>query len=828
MTLLSLHSASATELDSARIQLGLRKLGVVGSVLYVGAHPDDENTNLLAYLSNEALLRTAYLSLTRGDGGQNLIGAEQGAELGVIRTQELLAARRVDGAEQFFTRARDFGYSKNPEETLRIWGKDAVLADVVWVIRRFRPDIVITRFSPEPGDTHGHHTASAQLALEAFRAAADPTRFPEQLREVHPWQARRFLWNRSSWGIKPEDDLSGFVRLDVGQYNALLGLSYGEMAAESRSMHKSQGFGVARTRGPIFEYFKILDGAPLAGSIFGGPDFSWSRIKNSSAIVHLIERAERQFVPAAPYKIIPTLLQLHKALDSIPDPTWRAHTQTQVRDLVLACAGLFVEATAGDFRVVPGGTLDVTATAINRSPVKFTLREIRFPGPAAGAAAAKTDAPLASLEVKRTITVPTDTSLSTPYWLVAPPGPGLFHVQDPTLVHRPEAPAPLAVEFVLASGASTLTVTRPVMFKWTDPVDGERYRPLEITPPILLRPATTVLVLPNGEPRALAVRLSAVAAPLSGTLRPEIPAGWLVSPASVPFELAAKGDEREVTFHIRPATTEKGYSEAVLHFFAEIGAVRFTLGETRIEHAHIPIQTILSKADVSLSAFPLERRGTRIGYLPGPGDEVPASLRQAGYTVTIVGDKALADAAARGNGSAFADFDAVVVGVRAFNSSAPVRAAHAALLAYVQSGGNLVVQYNTNNRLSPLTAPIGPFPFEIGRERVTDESAPVTFLSPVHALLRVPNQLTQRDFDGWVQERGLYFAANWDPRYQTVISMADPGERALPGGILVTPYGKGTFVYTGLAFFRQLPAGVPGAFRLFANLLAGRAASHGQ
>ena len=399
-------------------------------------------------------------------------------------------------------------------------------------------------------------------------------------------------------------------------------------------------------------------------------------------------------------------------------------------------------------------------------------------------------------------------------------------MEDPTLVHLPETPAPLAVEFVLESGDSTLTVTRPVVFKWTDAVDGERYRPLEITPPILIRPATTVLVSPNGELRSLAVRLSAVSAPLAGTLRPEIPTGWSVSPASVSFELAAKGDEREILFQIRPATAEKKYSEAVLPFFAEIGAARFALGQTRIEHAHIPIQTILSEADVHLSTFPLERKGTRIGYLPGPGDEVPACLRQAGYTVTMVDDKALVEAAASGNGSAFAGFDAVVVGVRAFNSSAPVRAAHAALLAYVQSGGTLVVQYNTNNRLSPLSTPIGPFPFEIGRERVTDENAPVTFLSPTHALLKVPNLLSQRDFDGWVQERGLYFATTWDARYQTVLSMADPGERALPGGILVAPYGKGTFVYTGLAFFRQLPAGVPGAFRLFANLLAG--GSHGQ
>jgi LmbE family N-acetylglucosaminyl deacetylase len=821
--------AGPIELNSAQIQLALRKLGVVGSVLYVGAHPDDENTNLLAYLANEGLLRTAYLSLTRGDGGQNLIGAEQGAALGVIRTQELLAARKVDGAEQFFTRARDFGYSKSPEETLRIWGKDAVLADVVLVIRRFRPDIIITRFSPELGDTHGHHTASAQLAVEAFRAAADPTRFSEQLRQgVSPWQAQRLFWNRSSWSIKPGEDLSKFLSLDVGEYNPLLGLSYGEMAADSRSMHKSQGFGVARTRGLIVEYFRLLDQAssasPLADRVLGGIDFSWSRIHNSTAVARLIERAARRFAPAAPYRTIPILLQLDEALDSIGDQYWRTLKQEQVRDLVLACAGFFLEATAADFRAVPGGAAEVTATAINRSPAKFALREVRFPG----LDIPTKDSAFTSLEVKRTIRIPDTTALTTPYWLVAPPEPGLFRVDDPALIGLPETPPSLAVEFVLAAGSASLTVRRPITFKWTDPVAGERYRPLEVTPPVLVRPANTVLVLPNGEPRTLGVRLTAVAAPISGRLRPEIPAGWSVRPASAPFELAAKGDEKELLFQIQPSTppNHQSATRGVLHLSAEVGPSRFSLGQTRIEHDHIPIQTILATADVQLVAFPLERKGTRIGYIAGPGDEIPASLRQAGYLVTVISDAVLADAAASQSGSAFANFDAVVTGVRAFNSNPRLRAAHAALLTYVQAGGTLVVQYNTNNRLSPLTTPIGPFPFEIGNQRVTDENAPVTLISPAPSILNDPNKITEQDFGGWVQERGLYFAANWDTRYRTVVSMRDPGEKALDGGILVARHGKGTFIYTGLAFFRQLPAGVPGAFRLFANLLAGAPESH--
>ena len=357
--------------DAAEIQLALRKLGVVGSVLYVAAHPDDENTNLLAYWSKELLLRTAYLSLTRGDGGQNLIGSEQGTDLGVIRTQELLAARRLDGAEQFFTRARDFGYSKHPQETLRIWGKDAVLADIVQVIRRFRPDVIVSRFSPEVTDTHGHHTASAQLAVEAFHAAADPSFHPEQLSaEVRPWQARRIFWNRSTWSLKPGEDLSAFIKMDVNAYNPLLGISCGELAANSRSMHKSQGFGVARSRGPLIEYFKPLDETVETAppdSVLAGLDFAWTRFRGSSALKRLVERAQREFAPSAPHKVIPTLLQIDQALDGVADAGWRAKKKAEIRDLILACAGLFVEATSADFRVVPGNTIEVTATAVNRS-----------------------------------------------------------------------------------------------------------------------------------------------------------------------------------------------------------------------------------------------------------------------------------------------------------------------------------------------------------------------------------------------------------------------------------------------------------------------------
>jgi LmbE family N-acetylglucosaminyl deacetylase len=836
-------AASPQPPDAARIQLGLRRLAVVGRVLYVAAHPDDENTNLLAYLQNNALVRTAYLSMTRGDGGQNLIGAEQGPELGLIRTQELLAARRLDGAEQFFTRARDFGFSKSPEETMRIWGRQEVLADVVAVIRRFRPDVIITRFSPEHGDTHGHHTASALLAVEAFRAAADPKFHAEQLVDgVAPWQARRLLWNKSSWNLKPGEDLSAFAKLDVGGFNPLLGVSMGELAADSRSMHKSQGFGVARTRGPIVEYFKVLDEAPRGGAgtargkaaprgkggpgLFAGLDVTWSRFPGTARLGALTDRVARAFNPLAPHASLPALLELARALDTVPDADWRAQKKREVAELVLACAGLFIEATAAEHDVAPGQEVDVVTSVVNRSPAEVALIAVRFPFEAAAFKVGRTvpsptaDAVGAPVETKRTVRVPTATAATTPYWLDAPPEAGLYRVADARMIGAPEDEPALDVEVFLTIGKRPFSVRRAVAYKWTDPLMGERTRPVEVTPLVSVRPDAAVLMFPDARARALTVHLLAGAPGLQGVVRPTLPAGWVLSPLAAPFSLPTKGSEVTVTFGVRPlggAAPQPG----ALRVVAEVAGVAYARAVVHIEHAHIPIQTWLSPADVRLVPLVLATGGTRIGYFPGPGDEVPASLRRVGYDVTLLDDTALGAAS-------LARFDAVVTGVRAFNTSAALRAAHASLMSYVEAGGTLVVQYNTNNRLAPLTDPLGPWPFVIGRDRVTDETAAVTFPNPKHPLLTTPNVLGPRDFEGWVQERGLYFAETWDARYQTVLAMHDPDEAALAGGVLCARLGKGTFVYTGLAFFRQLPAGVPGAYRLFANLLAGGSARHGR
>ncbi len=701
---------------------------------------------------------------------------------------------------------------------------------MVQVIRRFRPDVIVTRFSPLPSDTHGHHTASAMLAVEAFRAAADPHFHPEQLGGgVTPWQARRLYWNRSSWGLKSTDDLSGHAKLDVDAYDPLLGLSYGELAADSRSMHKSQGFGIARSRAPMIEYFKLLadDGTPASrqhatSGLLDGLDVGWTRLAGGARVRSLADKALHAFNPAAPAASIPALAAIDAALDGVTDAAWRAQKRREVHDLILACAGVFAEATAPDFRVAPGTSVAIDVTAVNRSPAAVILDAVRFP---LTGDADKVDKPLASpakaggaataFETKRTVHIPMDFAATTPYWLASPPEPGLYRVTDGDLIGAPEGPAALRVELSFSVAGRPLTVTRPVVYKWTDPVMGERYRGVEIAPPVSVAPETRVLMFAGAAPRRLSVRVSAGAgaSAAAGSVRFEAPAGWSVEPASARFALSPTAPEAVLAFQVRAA---RSAAAGTLHVVADVEGRHLTREVVHIAHPHIPIQTYLVDADVRLVPVALATGGKRIGYLPGAGDELPAALRGVGYDVTILGDGDLDDGPA-----ALRRFDAVVTGVRAFNVSDKLRAAHPTLMAYVEAGGVLVVQYNTNNRLAALTAPLGPFPFDIGQQRVTDETAAVTFTSPHHPAVTSPNPLGPADFEGWVQERGLYFAEKWDSHYETPLAMHDAGEAPLAGSVLWAHHGQGTFVYTGLAFFRQLPAGVPGAFRLFANLLAG-------
>jgi LmbE family N-acetylglucosaminyl deacetylase len=809
-------------LDAAQIQLALKKLTVVGSALYVAAHPDDENTALIAYLGNERLYRTGYLSMTRGDGGQNLLGDEKGELLGVIRTQELLAARRTDGSEQFFTRALDFGFSKGPDETLKIWGHDLALADVVWNIRRFQPDVIITRFPTTGEGGHGHHTASAILAVEAFSAAGDPSKFPDQLKYVGVWQPKRLFWNRFTFQpVKPDDpSVAKSLRIDIGAFNPLLGRSYTEVAAESRSMHKSQGFGAAERRGTFLNYFDQLAGDPAKSDIFEGIDTSWSRYAGGDAVGKVLQQASDSYDPKSPAKTIPLLLQAYDLLDRLrAGGAWAASPWADVkqRDLlnaIRACAGISIDVAAGDSSVTAGNSIPVSVSVVNRSDYPFNLSMVasRYADPSKGV-----NAPLANnvpIKTDLSIKVPADFPISQPYWLRKPPNKGSYVVDDQQLIGIPENAAAIPIIVTLTDNAMhTIIFEVPAVYRWTDAVQGERTRSVDVVPAVTANLGAPVYVFPDTQAKPVTVLLRNVNATGPVTVRLRVPNGWTSDPASASVTFAKKGEESRATFQVKPPP---GESNALVHAEVETAdGKKIDLGVTNIDYPHIPAQRVFSDASAKLVRADIKKRGTRVGYVMGAGDEVPTALRQVGYDVTLLTD----DDLDRGD---FAKYDAIVTGVRAYNARPRMRLAHPKLMDYVKNGGTLVVQYNSTNPQPLLVDVPGPYPFKVSTDRVTVEEAPVRFVHPDSPLLNVPNKITAADFSGWVQERGLNFVKDWDPQYQTVLASNDPGEPEKEGGELYAHYGKGTFIYTSYAWFRQLPAGVPGAYKMFVNLVSAK------
>lgn len=791
--------------DAAELARALDRLLVVGSVLYVAAHPDDENTLLLAWLANDRLVHTGYLSLTRGDGGQNLIGPEQGPMLGLIRTQELLAARRLDGAEQLFTRARDFGYSKHAEEALAIWGHDDVLSDVVLAIRRFKPDVIITRFSPDDRETHGHHTASAQLAVEAFGKAADRTYHPDQVKRYGVWRAHRVVWNASQFPGAPPRDFTGFVKLDVGAYNAMRGLSWGELAAESRSMHKSQGFGSARRRGPAPEYFRVLAGAPMKDSPLDGIVWDWSRVAGASKLESTFRRVRKTFHPSRPEESIPLLLEARDLLEQLPDNPWKSQKRAEIDAAVVACAGVFVEATGAVSSVSSGATLPITVSALARRPAPFKLESMRTGGrDFAVHQALGNNVPL---ELHESLSITATTLLSNPYWLDLPPETGKYPVRDPELLGLPEGPSPLEAELQFRVGNHLIPVRRSVGYKWTDPVAGERYRAVEVLPPVTVDLDGQALLFPDVKPHDVRVHVRSTGG-AAGTVHLDVANGFMVTPHESPFRLSAGGSV-DLMFRVRPPS---GATRGILRAVARVegDSTEYDRGLSRIEHDHIPIQTVLPRAELQLVRVDVKRRRHRIGYVRGAGDETAAALRQIGYEVVELDPETL-------TATRLAGLEAIVTGVRAWNIDPRLVALHGVLMDWVARGGTLVAQYNTNSRIGPAPPDLGPFPFTISHTRVTNENAPVALSKD--PILAGPNVIGPSDFEGWVQERGLYFAERWDAHYRAPLSMSDPGESPSSGALLVAKHGKGAFIYTGLALFRQLPAGVPGAYRILANLV---------
>ncbi|MBI1795524.1 MAG: PIG-L family deacetylase [Candidatus Eisenbacteria bacterium] len=804
-------------MDAAAIRAALEKLTVTGSVLYVGAHPDDENSALLAWLSNGRKVRTAYLSLTRGDGGQSLIGVDTGENLGVIRTQELLGARRIDGAEQFFTRALDFGFSKNADETLAIWDHDRILSDVVWVIRRFRPDVIITRFAPDSTAGHGHHWASAILAEEAFAAAADSTRFRGQLAFVRPWQAKRLLRNIARFGNAGPDTTRGRLNVDLGAYDPLLGRSYTEIGGESRSMHKTQGFGAAERRGSYTNTFEHRAGVRATNDLFDGVDLTWGRFAGGAKMTPLLRQAGEQFRADKPGAIVPLLLEADSLMARLPADLLIDKKRLDLANLIRACAGLWLEAVASAPSATPGHAVRITTLALDRSDVPITVNGVVVSTrPSLGSAAMISKPNPSRLTLASNIpaadtfwlSLPPISATSEPYWLAAPSLAGSFVVSDSSLVGRSENPPQVTARFDLSIAGRKVWYTTPVVYRWIDPVAGERYRDFAVVPLVTLRFDHGAYLFGDGGARDMRVTATSADTTIAGDLTLTLPAGWTSTPPRVRIRLRAGEAETTVTFHVTPAATP---TAGTVTAFVEAGGDRFDRRLVRLDYPHIPVQTLLPPAEAHLVRADLRTAGHAVAYVMGPGDEGPDALRQMGYEVTLLGDEDLERAD-------LSRYDAIVIGVRAYNTRPRLRQLQRRLNDYVAAGGRLVVQYQTPE--DAIQDRIGPWPLHVSRDRVTVETAPMTPLKPDHPLLTTPNRIAASDWDGWVQERGLWYARPADPRYERVVTSHDPHESDLDGGLLYTTYGKGTFVFTALAFFRQLPAGVPGAWRLFANLVS--------
>ncbi len=796
--------------NAAEIKLKLKKLNFLGSVLYVAAHPDDENTRAITYFANDRLAATAYLSMTRGDGGQNLIGSEMRDELGLIRTQELLAARRTDGGQQFFTRANDFGFSKSADETFQIWGKDKILSDVVRIYRQYQPDVIITRFPPDERAGHGHHTASALLAQEAFDVAFMPDRYTDQLQKYKVWQPKRLLTNTGRWWNQTiNENTPDIISFNVGGYNSLLGTSYTEIAGISRSQHKSQGFGSRGTRGDQLEFLEFVKGEKAIKDVFENVNTTWSRIKGGEKVQLLVTKVITEFNEENPAASVNVLLQIRKQLLTIESGVWRDRKLEETNMLIQACLGLYTEAVADHYWVSASNPTTVSMEFTNRSAMNIQLEKITsqvLEYDTLVSALLKNNKPL---QLKTKKMVRSDAPNSDPYWLQQAHSIGMFTVENAGNIGKPELGAAIQLECTFKIGEEKITRVTPLVYRTVDPVKGELIRSVEVVPSAFVNLTDKVMIFPTESAKEVRVLVkSSTDSKQRGQLSLNLPEGWRSEPASLNIELSKRGEEQTKSFLVYPSKIE---STGTLKAILTIGDKVFDKSLKTIAYDHIPTQTLLPTASASVSRIDLKKEGSILGYIKGAGDDVPAALRNMGYEVwEMKNEEITADNLKR--------LDAVVLGVRALNTNDRLRFVMNDLLDYVKQGGTMVVQYNTNFDLE--TDVYSPYPLTLSRDRVTEEDAEVRIVKADHPLLNYPNKITEEDFKGWIQERGLYFPNKWDPAFEALLSMNDKGEPAKDGSLLVAKYGDGHYVYAGLSFFRELPEGVTGAYKLFANLVS--------
>ena len=814
LTFQTINAQQPQKPSSVEIYNQIQKLNFLGSVLYVAAHPDDENTRLISYLSNETKARTAYLSLTRGDGGQNLIGPQLRELLGVIRTQELIEARKIDGGEQIFTRANDFGFSKNPEETLEIWDKEKVLSDIVFAIRKFQPDVIINRFDHRTsGNTHGHHSASALLSVESFNKANDPAVFPEQLSLVKPWQTKRQFFNPSWWFYGSQAkfdaaDKSNFISIQTGVYYASTGKSNQEIAALSRSCHQSQGFGSTGSRGEETEYLELIKGEfpKSKADIFEGIDTSWNRVKGGKPIGELMTKIASEFDFANPSASIPDLVKAYSMLQSLDENHWKPLKSEEIKKTIAACAGLYLEAVAQNQETISASLLKLKIEAINRSPIAMQLTSL-------------TTLPdqkntLQNVALKHNVVqkltldlqLPTTMEYTQPYWLKDKGTEGIYAVADQKNIGIPDIIRDVKVVFNMQINGVEIPFERTVIYKYNDKVKGEIYNYLDIVPEVTTSILDKVSLFATTKKKYIAVKIKAGKEEVKGDLELELPKNWLVNPKSFPFNLEKKGKEQTFYFEVTPPHSQE---EAVAKSIAIVDGKRYDKEQIIIDFGHITKQQVLRPAEAKFVRLDLKTNNERIGYIMGAGDEVPSSLRQMGYKVFMIHPEELSP-------EKLEPFDVVITGIRAFNTVNILANKINVLYDFVKSGKTMIVQYNTPD----LAFNIAPFDMNISQDRVTDEKAEVRFLAPNHPVLNSPNKITDKDFQGWKQEQGLYYPNSFDKAFTPILSSNDKGETPKNGALLVAPYGKGHYIYTGLSFFRELPEGVSGAYKILANMIS--------
>ena len=803
----------AQQLSSAEIFQKIKKLNVLGNVLYLAAHPDDENTRFISYCANEKMFNTGYLSLTRGSGGQNLIGTEIRDELGIIRTQELLSARKIDGGEQFFSRANDFGYSKNPKETLEIWDHQKILADVVWVIRKFRPDIIVCRFPTNGKGGHGHHTSSALLASEAFELSADSSKFKEHLKYVNTWKPKRVVINTGRWwNDNISDDDPAVVSLDIGGYNKLLGTSYNELAALSRSMHKSQGFGSTGKRGEYLEYFEYLKGDSAKNNLFEGVDFSWKRAgentlssQNITSSVHrLIDEIIRNYNGADPSQSIPRLIKVKELMVKIEDRFWREKKIKEVEDIILQCSGLFLEMTTLSSKKTAKDSVSFTLEIVNRSNLKMQLKSIACRDLKFYKKYEKTLKENHVLNLNNKTNIPKTIPISQPFWLLNSPSKGSYNFDSFSLIGNSENHPSAEFEITVEIGGQLINYKRPLIFKRNDPVKGEQTKNWIVCPKVTANINENIMIFSEQKKQSISVTLTAHTKDQTGAINIIKPEGWeVIGPKE--YNLKEIDQQIELEYQISPQKKAKnGFLEFELNS-------QEAFGFKTLNYDHIKQQTWFPKSKLQLSYLNLDIVPKKIGYLMGAGDLIPDYLKILNYDIELLSSDELTF-------NKLKNYDVIITGVRFFNVNESSSKIVPFLMEYTKQGGNVIVQYNTSYRLK--TKDFSPYPIKISRDRVTQEDAPVTFLNSSHPVMNYPNKILKEDFDSWVQERGLYFPNGWSKEYETIFSWNDRGEKPKKGSLLITKYGKGYYTYTGISFFRQLPQGVSGAYKLLVNIIS--------